>query len=501
MPVLFGAVHPVVIGAYTSFILIIIGGWLLLNSRVLPGNSLFSRRTIVLFVLITWIICSIIPLPLSLLESISPIRAAYLQHVNQLAEMQIVRAPLAYNSSAAIMTAIFLFALFLYGTALKVLLAADRSLLQRILYACIGIGLLEAVYGMLQAINPELGVLWLTDITQFKGMARGTIIYKNQYASLLNMCWPLAVGAALLHFRIRPSQSRSHRKKSQHTSKRKRSRSEEEYIASRRLRGTVFLFLASFIMMAVVFSQSRGGIISMAIILLLLLVALPVSKKNKLRLTGVLLLFVVLYGSFIDFSSVVERFMRIQESGQGRFRIWLSSLTMLSDHLAVGIGVGAYESLSSVYLKQFPEQIIFDRAHNDYLEFAIEFGLPAALFFFCSFFIILAGYARHLCSYSTKKLPQLRSATIIALVAFAGIIGFLFHGTADFGWRLPVNLLYFTTLLVLLVHGTRPQPQQSHHYRHTSRLRPAVTRKRDDQQLNSADLHKRHKRHPSSSGR
>ena len=276
MPVLFGAVHPVVIGAYTSFILIFIGGWLLLNSRVLPGNSLFSRRTIVLFVLIIWIICSIIPLPLSLLESISPVRAAYLQRVNQLAEMQIVRAPLAYNSSAAIMTAILLFALFLYGTALKALLAADRSLLQKILYACIGIGLLEAVYGMLQAINPELGVLWLTDVRQFKRMARGTIIYKNQYA-----------GAALLHFRIRPSQSRSHRKKSKHTSKRKRSRSEEEYIAGHRLRGIVFLFLASFIMMAVVFSQSRGGIISMAIILVLLLVALPVSRKNKLRLTGV----------------------------------------------------------------------------------------------------------------------------------------------------------------------------------------------------------------------
>ncbi|MCI5189274.1 MAG: hypothetical protein D3905_05645, partial [Candidatus Electrothrix sp. AS4_5] len=42
----------------------------------------------------------------------------------------------------------------------------------------------------------------------------------------------------------------------------------------------------------------------------------------------------------------------------------LSSLPMLRDHLFVGTGIGAYIFLSPIYLKQFPENIAFDRAHK-----------------------------------------------------------------------------------------------------------------------------------------
>ncbi|MCI5141629.1 MAG: O-antigen ligase domain-containing protein [Candidatus Electrothrix sp. ATG1] len=447
IPLLFGAVHPAVTGAYTSLILFSLGGWLLLNSRRVTGTKLFSVGPILFFILIFCIGLSTIPLPISWLEALSPARASFLRSANQLAGVGIQFAPLGYNTHAAVLTASLLIALSLYALTLKILLKADRSFLKKLLLTCASVGMLEAIYGILQATNLHLGVLWLTDMKQAKGMANGTIIYKNQYAALLNMIWPLTVGAALLYFKAVPRKKRPSSKKGRRTTT-------AEYMANQRLRGFVLLFIASIIMLAVLFTQSRGGILSMIFILSILLIVLPVSSKSKLLLTGFFILFTVSYGSMIGFHSVLDRFMLIHQSGEIRLNIWMSSLPMLRDHLLLGTGIGSYIFLSSIYLKQFPENIAFDRAHNDYLEFAIEMGLPLALFFLCALIFLLYFHIKKIRPYSTMKLYRIRSSAVISLISAAAIIGFILHGIVDFGWRLPANLLYVTTLFTLLQHGT-----------------------------------------------
>jgi len=456
MPLLFGAVHPIVVGLYTALMLTSCGGWLLVNSRKLPANLCRSRWIMFALLFIAWALFSTIPLPMGLLELLSPARAASLQAVNQLAGTDIRWAPLNYHSSAGLLFALFLFALLLYGLTLDVLLSADRRLLKKIVYTCIGLAILEAAYGMLQVFNPQLGVLWLSGIQAGKGMARGTIIYKNQYASLLNMCWPLAVGAALFYFKqaIPVAQHRRH--------KRKHGRALAEMVTSRRLQGFLFLFVASCIMLAVLFSQSRGGIIAMVLVMVLLLFLAPLTGKNKIRLSSCLLLFTLAYGSAIGFSSIIDHFMVIGGSGLARINIYLASLPILYDHSIAGIGLESYRLLSPVYLKNFPENILFDRAHNEYLELTIELGLPMALFFFGALFTALYGQAQKIVHFRRKKLSELDFSNIVALVAFCGVAGFLFHGLADFGWHLPANLLYFVTLTVLVHHGSRTYQAEKH---------------------------------------
>jgi hypothetical protein len=451
MPLLFGAVHPVVVGVYTAAILIACGGWLLLNSNRLPTHLFRSRALLFILFFIGWMVCTTLPLPMSFLEILSPVRAASLQAINQLAGTEIRWAPLTYSSSAGLMSAVFFFALLLYALSLNVLLGEDRSLLKKIMYVFIGMGVLEATYGMLQVINPNLGVLWLSGLTAGKGAARGTIIYKNQYASLLNMCWPLAVAAALLHFKKIQAAPPPRRRKT------KRRRVIAEKINTDSLKGFLFLFLASFIMMAVLFSQSRGGTISMVVIMVLLLFFLPLQRKNKIRLSFCLLLITIFYGSAFGFSAIIDRFQNIEGAGLNRINIYRNSLPMLYDHLITGIGLNAYELLSPIYLKNFPENIHFYRTHNEYLELAIESGLPVALLFFSTLFTALFFQAKRLYRYRGKKISNLSHAKITAIVSFCAITGFLFHGIADFGWHLPVNLLYVVTLVVLVVNGIRSQ--------------------------------------------
>ena len=455
MPLLFGAVHPIVVGLYTVLMLLICGGWLLLNSKKIPERNFSSIWFFCILFFIGWIIFTTFSLPLNLLEILTPTRASSLQSVNQLTDTDISYAPLNYNSSAGLMTAIFLFALLLYALTLRTLLNADSSFLNKIIYTCIGMGVLQATYGMLQVFNPQLGVLWLQSLSAFKGMARGTIIYKNQYASLLNMCWPLAIGVALLRFKAIGTSSH---KKDGHWRKQRHALIEK--FSSKGLQGFLFLFTASFIMMAVLFSQSRGGAITMVLVMGFLLLALPLERKSKIWLTGCILLLTTVYGSAVGFTAVFDRFLLIQGSGTARLDIWFASLPMLYDHLITGIGLNSYQVLSSVYLKGFPESFLYDRAHNEYLELTIELGIPIALLFFSTLFIGMLLQLKWLWQQRNKKLFDIRSPQLMALLAYAGIAGFLFHGIADFGWRLPANLLYVVTLTAIVQHGSHIHQSQ-----------------------------------------
>lgn len=443
IPFIFGAVHPITTGVYTAIILLVLGSWLLINIGRYTNLRFFSAGHVLLLFFIFSIILSRLLLPREWIATLSPVRSSFLEAAHQLANIDIQYAPLGYNSNATILTASFLFALFCYAATLKILLRSDRSFLKKILFICLAVGLFEAVYGLIQATNPHLGVLWLSDIKQFRGMARGTIIYKNQYAALMNMIWPLTVGLALLQFRTAPPNKDSRKKKIR-----------VDDTANRRLKGFFFLFLSSITMLAVLFSQSRGGILSMIFILFILLIFLPVNLKSKLLLSAFFIFFALSYGSIIGFASIFDRFMLFQQGGEIRFNIWLSSLPMLRDHLFVGSGIGSYILLSPLYLKKFPENIAFDRAHNDYLEFAIELGLPLALFFLCILFCLLFMQIKKIWPYTKKELHRLASPALVSLVSSAAIIGFIMHGIVDFGWRLPANLLYFTTLCILLEHGS-----------------------------------------------
>ena len=466
IPLLFGGVHPVVSGAYTLFIFIILGGWLLLNTSFFHYQVLCSAGIILFCLLIIVIILSTVPVPITWLQTLSPARFASIQPANNLGGINIQYASLSHNPDAGILTFTFLIALVIYSLVLNILLKNDRVFLKKILYICSAVGIFEAMYGLVQAANPHIGVLWLNDIRQFQGMARGTIIYKNQYAALLNMIWPLTFGAALLCFKG----TTPHRKSSHSTvsalsalprpSHRRKKKRPAHSPTKHRLQGYILLFFTSILMLANLFSQSRGGTLSMIFIVFLLVLVIPISYRIKSFFSISLLLFIALYGSLIGFNNIFERFMLIQESSDVRLNIWLSSLPMLRDYIFSGSGIDSYITLSAVYLKHFPENILFDHAHNDYLEFAIELGLPLALFFFTAFIIIFLRTIKKIWPYTKTRFTALPSSVIIALVSAPALAGFLVHGTVDFGWRLPANLFYATTLIVLLRHGAQITERQ-----------------------------------------
>ena len=80
-------------------------------------------------------------------------------------------------------------------------------------------------------------------------------------------------------------------------------------------------------------------------------------------------------------------FSRIDTSSEMRLAFWESTVAMIMDHPFLGIGWGMYFMVYpeyDFYLQGAPVQIV--HAHNMYLNYAAEIGIPGALAFFWFFF-------------------------------------------------------------------------------------------------------------------
>lgn len=443
IPLLFGARHPLIQGLYTCVILLTGGSWLILNPE--ENRTLLLRRiNIIPLLIIVFIFFTSLPLPFNLVQLISPVRADSLLNARVLAELNSTISSLSYYAPETRFYAVYLLALFCwYYFSIPLLQKNGNQTIT--LWIIMGVAFFEAIYGLLQAMNPSIGVLWLPSVIGAEGTARGTIIYRNQYAAFMNMCWPLAIVLGIRLYRPVLDKFALLKRK-------KKTPGLTDRLSLFFQKAALPFWAAAFMILAVIFSRSRGGIIVMLIIAGLLLLLLPFSRRAKSATGAAFLLFMLFYGGIIGFQQVTDRFLIIYEGAMGRILLWLDSLTMLTDHLYTGIGMGAYKRLSPVYLQNVPDTVWFDFAHNEYIELSIELGLPIMVLLLLWIGWGMVRYSRRIAQNldDAGSVAAVSDNNILAIGAFCAIIGFLLHGLSDFIWRLPVNAVYAVILLAML---------------------------------------------------
>jgi hypothetical protein len=81
--------------------------------------------------------------------------------------------------------------------------------------------------------------------------------------------------------------------------------------------------------------------------------------------------------------------------------------------------------------------------HNDYLETAVEWGVPVAVLFW-----IFVGWR---CFAASRVFLETRNAWrgTVALASSAGIFSILVHSLVDFNLHIPASLMVFAMLLAL----------------------------------------------------
>lgn len=446
VPIIFGAIHPVVFASYTAVVLLGIGGWLC-SSTPFPeteNETIFKKWLIPIVLVLIFSAFQAVPVPLALLEIISPSRAERIEMLNTLAQTTQDYASISEHGLLGLTSTILLFALLVYFIGLKRVLHQNVTNHRIVYLLIIIVGTFEALYGLFQFLSPRIGILWLPVTTG--RAAYGTIIYKNQFASFVNMCWPLAIAAVTVHLQSLMHTSNS--KKRKKTLKERLRRMDEKVKSA-----PLFLLAAGIMLLSVLFSLSRGGIIAMLLVMIFLNFFLPITRKIKIIFLGLFVLFVSAYGALLGLDNVISRFDSIGQSGATRFDTYMASIPMLLDHAWSGIGFGSYALLSPVYLKGLAANVQWNHSHNEYLQLMLELGIPASTLIFLWLLVamIFSGIKLHKLIRTQNQIVH--SSVIIAGGAYCGLLGLLIHGIADFGWRLPANLFYAVTLATLVSYG------------------------------------------------
>jgi len=308
----------------------------------------------------------------------------------------------------------------------------SRRSLKLLVIIMIGLAILEAIYGLIQALIPSLGVLWVDYIPNYLGTARGTFINRNHFAGFIEMVWPLALGYALaLGYRGKEINLR-------------------KLLASDRLNKQILLALGIVIMLlALLLSRSRAGItgafIGFVTFILLSRSAHKQVPKGFWVMGGAMISLIFLYGIKIGLDPIIERFLQIS-ANNSRLDIWRDSLVILKDH-PLGIGLGNFKHVFPVYNVSNISDTRFFYAHNDYLHLLVEAGIPGFLALVSGFFIFLGK--------SFKKVKQVKShhdplRFFLAVGALSGLVSLAFHSFFDFNLHMPANLIYFVTLIAIV---------------------------------------------------
>jgi O-antigen ligase len=125
-----------------------------------------------------------------------------------------------------------------------------------------------------------------------------------------------------------------------------------------------------------------------------------------------------------------------------RQTIAFDTLHMMRDHLAHGVGLGAFQTAYTPY-QTVATDLTIDYAHNDYLQFLAEIGvwglvllpLSLALFFVLAF--------RHL----QQRLHHPEGW--LQFGAAVGVCGLLVHSFSEFNLHIPANAAWFTFMAAL----------------------------------------------------
>jgi O-antigen ligase len=342
-------------------------------------------------------------------------------------------------SVAKYQTVSHLLLLVTYLTAfyLVLLVCQNQDAKKRLVYLLVGLGVFEAFYGLLQYLTGWQQIFayvkkyYLQDAT-------GTYINRNHFAGLLEMVLPFAVAFAL------------HRARTLYGVALRGGANARVFLSRVELFPLLlWLFLATIILTALVFSRSRMGFVSaLASLIAVLAVAGASSFSARVRalVSVIFLLSVVAFVVWIGSDPVVARFETLgqeySQSRESRISIWRDTLQLIRRHPLLGTGLGtfsvAYPAVQTTFLS-----LRVDHAHCDYLEAVSELGLPGGILLFGSIFWVLAKSVRQ------YRRAEGRLDTAVCLGCVGSIAAILVHSLADFNLCIPANALVFTVVLAL----------------------------------------------------
>ncbi len=397
-------------------------------------HLLKAPGTLPLVLLILWMFFQTLPLPPLIVKTLAPAIYDIYKPILE-ASPQDHWIPMTVNQKATLFECLRIasYALFYFLTVQILSNGTHLKKTVRIVsYLAIGIAFLAII----QKFSSPDKIYWFR-ITPANSGTVGPWVYHNHYAGFMEMTCPLVLALFLFY---RPSVNQN---------KPLRSR----IVEACTMPGSnlhVFLGAGLIIIISSVFiSLSRGGIISLTIALLLFILILPNKIfQFKFMTYAFLTTCIALMVTWFGWGAIVEKFgSAFTETGgiaNCRFLLWKDSLELFFDFPITGSGFGTFLHIYPLY-KTIQSDLIFDHAHNDYIELLTDGGIIG--------FVLAAWFVLTVILNGWKNLRNRRDsyAILLSIGALTAIISILFHSITDFNMHNGANGLYFFFLCGLLV--------------------------------------------------
>lgn len=327
-----------------------------------------------------------------------------------------------------------------------------RKRLSILLATLVFSGTLQAFWGALMTLS---GVEWLLTgpKTTYLGDATGTFINRNHLAGYLEMTLACGIGLLLALRDNRPF----------------RWRNVLELLMGPKAR----LRLALVVMViALVMTHSRMG--NTAFFTSLLLVGglfVLMEKEHRLRnsliLASIIVIDMLVISQYFGLEKLKDRLINtrlhdvvvngevVQQANEVRDDVFGYAIPLLMERPLTGQGAGSFEAV----FPQYPGQDIrlnFDHAHNDYIQFAIEFGLLGSLPL--AAFVLLALW--HALKALWRRESVYRSG--VGFGAAMGISALLIHSSTDFNLQIPANAATLVVLCAIAVLAGSHSKMRNH---------------------------------------
>jgi O-antigen ligase len=345
--------------------------------------------------------------------------------------------PLAGLVLVAALQLIFRFTVYRFGTRMELLLLlSDLVVLflavqayqtladwRHFFWFGMSFGFLVSLFGILQHLTFNGKLYWFREM-RYGGIPFGPYANRNHFAGFAELIIPLALVSLILG-RVR------------------------------RERWPVVGLFAVVPVGALLLSASRGGIVSFAVELFLLMLVIFIRKSVGRHIfgAGAVLLAALLLVSWLGASEILQRFSTLQSleaTASKRASMRSDTWRIFLDHPVIGTGLGTIQVAFPPYETLYDGKIV-NHTHNDYLEALAETGTLGGLC--CAWFLavlIIEGWKR------TQNLEK-SFPTALQLSGWIACCGLLVHSFVDFNLHIPANALLF----FLMAHLATAEIQQT----------------------------------------
>lgn len=304
--------------------------------------------------------------------------------------------------------------------------------LRLIIYTLLASAVFQAIYAAYLNFSPQLSSpLFDFPYTQ---RAIGSFSYANFLANYLALCLSLGIGLLVSELAINPVQ--------------KSPMQQLRALTKIMLSNKVILRLALIMMIiGLILTRSRMG--NSAFFIALSAVSIYAfffyrrkPKHLRLLIISFFIIDLIIIGALFGVEKVTERLSQSSLSAETRDEVLLDSIPLVLDKPWLGSGGGSFYTAFPAYQPQ-PYSGYYDNAHNDYMQFAVELGIPTTL---------LLGVLILLCLYNCIVVMYTRKTPLYQGLAFGcaiAIIHMLLHSSVDYSLQAGANSMTFMLILTL----------------------------------------------------